>query len=81
MMPTRKDFVPCGCWMSWPIAHEEFAWPVPFVLETQACGFINAEWVSPTHKLTVCYELAEDFADLYRYNDELTPTKKKRKSK
>jgi Putative metallopeptidase len=62
-------------------ATDEFVWPVPFVLETQACGFINAKWVTETHKLTICYELAEDFADLYRYNDELTPAKKKRKSK
>jgi Putative metallopeptidase len=62
-------------------AADEFAWPIPFALETQSCGFINAEWVTTTHKLTLCYELADDFADLYRYNKELTPAKRKRKSK
>jgi len=60
---------------------ELFAWPVPFALETQTCGFINAQWVTETHKLTICYELADDFADLYSYNAELTPAKQKRKSK
>jgi len=58
-----------------------FAWPIPFALETQTCGFINAQWVSEAHKLTICYELADDFADLYSYNNELTPAKQKRKSK
>jgi len=60
---------------------ELFAWPVPFALETQTCGFVNAQWVTETHKLTICYELADDFADLYSYNGELTPAKQKRKSK
>ena len=45
---------------------DELALPVPFTLEMQTCGFINAAWVASTRKLTVCYELADDFADLYR---------------
>jgi len=60
---------------------DAFAWPIPFALETQTCGFINAQWVRETHKLTLCYELADDFADLYGYNNELKPAKQKRKSK
>jgi hypothetical protein len=47
-------------------AAEEFAWPAPFTLEMQSCGYPNARWDLSTHKLTVCYELAADFADLYR---------------
>jgi hypothetical protein len=43
-----------------------FVWPAPFTLEMQSCGYINAAWVPPTRKLTLCYELAEDFAELYR---------------
>jgi hypothetical protein len=51
-------------------AADEFAWPAPFTLEMQSCGFPNARWDLPTYKLTVCYELAADFADLYRgYSD------------
>jgi hypothetical protein len=44
---------------------EAFAWPAPFTLELQSCGFPNARWNLSTHKLTVCYELAADFAVLY----------------
>jgi hypothetical protein len=43
-----------------------YAWPRPFVLEWQTCGFINARWVQSTRRLTLCYELAQDFARLHR---------------
>jgi len=45
---------------------DELAWPVPFTLEMQNCGFINARWNDETRKLTLCYELAADFAELGR---------------
>jgi hypothetical protein len=45
---------------------DQYAWPAPFTLEMATCGFPNARWDLQTHKLTVCYELAADFADLYR---------------
>jgi putative metallopeptidase DUF4344 len=47
-------------------AADDFAWPAPFTLEMQSCGFPNARWDLSTHKLTLCYELAADFANLYR---------------
>ena len=60
-------------------AEDELAWPAPFTLDMQSCGIINARWVVTTRKLTLCYELAADFAELYRdYNPR--PTAKKRKS-
>jgi hypothetical protein len=43
-----------------------YMWPVPFTLEMQSCGFPNARWDLSTHKLILCYELAAEFADLYR---------------
>jgi Putative metallopeptidase len=45
---------------------ELVVWPAPFTLEMQTCGVVNAAWVQETRKLTLCYELAQDFADLYR---------------
>jgi len=45
---------------------DDLAWPVPFTLEMQSCGFINARWNDETRKLTLCYELAADFAELGR---------------
>ncbi len=65
---------------------EAFVWPKPFTLEAQSCGFPNARWDFQSHKLLVCYELAADFADLYREYGT-TPMqvralpKKKRKSR
>jgi len=44
----------------------DFVWPMPFSLEMQSCGFPDARWDLATHKLTLCYELAAEFADLYR---------------
>ena len=61
---------------------ETFAWPEPFTLEAQSCGFPNAAWVQATRKLTVCYELFADFSDLYRTYGAAAPTsRRKRKSK
>jgi hypothetical protein len=45
---------------------DDLAWPVPFTLEVQSCGYINARWDDETRKLTLCYELAADFAELGR---------------
>jgi Putative metallopeptidase len=47
-------------------AAESLAWKTPFTLEMKTCGFINAAWVADTRKLTLCYELAQDFAELFR---------------
>jgi Putative metallopeptidase len=47
-------------------AADDFMWPAPFALEMQTCGFPNARWDLQNHKLIMCYELAADFADLYR---------------
>jgi len=45
---------------------EELRFPRPFTLEMQSCGNINAVWDDSTHRLTLCYELAADFDELYR---------------
>jgi hypothetical protein len=45
---------------------DQYAWPAPFTLEMASCGFPNARWDLQSHKLILCYELAADFADLYR---------------
>ncbi len=48
-------------------AADEFVWRSPFTLEMKSCGFPNARWHLPSHTLTLCYELATDFVDLYRH--------------
>jgi hypothetical protein len=58
---------------------EELAWPVSFTLEMQRCGFINARWNAETRKLTLCYELAADFAELYRDFNKVMAAKQQSK--
>jgi Putative metallopeptidase len=49
---------------------DTYAWPAPFAIEMQSCGYANAQWLPKTRKISLCYELAADFADLYRgYGD------------
>jgi hypothetical protein len=49
---------------------DTYAWPAPFAIEMQSCGYPNAQWLPKAHKVSLCYELAADFADLYRgYGD------------
>ena len=47
-------------------ASDELAWPAPLTLEMQSCGFPNARWDLRMRTVTLCYELAAEFADLYR---------------
>ncbi len=49
---------------------DTYAWPAPFTIEAESCGFPNAQWLPRAGKLTLCYELAAEFGDLYRgYGD------------
>jgi hypothetical protein len=42
-----------------------YALPHPIRMEMASCGETNAAWVSSTSTETLCYELADDFFDLY----------------
>ena len=43
-----------------------YSWPEPIVMEMRSCGEPNARWTIPTRRLHVCYELAQEFAELYK---------------
>lgn len=45
---------------------DKFIWRVPISLEMQACGEVNARWIYREKRVVVCYELADEFAQLYR---------------
>jgi hypothetical protein len=47
-------------------ASDEWVWRAPFTLEVQSCDEPGSRWDLPTRKLTLCYEMAADFAQLYR---------------
>ena len=46
-------------------AAEQFVWRKPFTIELQSCGKPGAHWDLMSHRLTVCYEMAEEFVHLY----------------
>jgi hypothetical protein len=43
-----------------------YAWPHPIGLEMASCGEVNAAWNPQERKVVLCYELAQDFAQLFR---------------
>jgi hypothetical protein len=43
---------------------DNFAWPRPLVIEMRTCGEGGSQWKAG--KLTLCYELALEFSQLYR---------------
>lgn len=45
---------------------DRYVWRGPIVFDVQACGEPGAHWDLQLRKIIVCYELAVDFADLYR---------------
>ena len=48
------------------LAADRFAWRAPIVMEMRSCGQVGARWTIPTRTLHICYEMAQDFAHLYR---------------
>ena len=45
---------------------DQYAWPIPFKMEMQVCGHPQASYEDKTHTITICYEEARDFVELYR---------------
>jgi DNA-binding XRE family transcriptional regulator len=52
-------------------------WPRPISIVLQTCGESNAQWSPGQHKELLCYEMAEEFLELYRgYTEVANPTVK-----
>ena len=47
-----------------------YVWKKPFTIEVLTCGSSGAKWVGADHKITLCYELAEEFVQLYKLHGE-----------
>jgi Putative metallopeptidase len=47
-----------------------YAWRKPFSIEAQSCGSSGANWDVPQHKVILCYELADEFVQLYKLHGE-----------
>ncbi len=49
-------------------------WPRPISIVLKTCGESNAEWTPGGHRELLCYELAEEFLELYRgYTEVANP--------
>jgi len=46
-------------------AADRFAWKAPFSIEARACGEANARFFFATRTLTLCYELIQEFTELF----------------
>lgn len=54
-------------------AADRYAWPKPFVIQARSCGQANAIWKVRT--LTLCYELANEFIELFLGYSKTLPSK------
>jgi len=46
-------------------AAERFRYPKPFGITMRACGDVNSWWNLAERKVVICYEMMQDFAQLY----------------
>jgi hypothetical protein len=51
---------------------DRYNWRKPFGIEARTCGQSSAEWSIPNHKVFFCYELADEFTQLYKLHGEDT---------
>ena len=47
-----------------------YAWRKPFTIEARTCGAPGATWSIPEHRVILCYELADEFVQLYKAHGE-----------
>ena len=47
-------------------AADRLTWRASILIELRSCGEANAAWTAPTRTLHLCYEMAQEFAELYR---------------
>jgi hypothetical protein len=56
---------------------DRYVLPRPITLVMGNCGDSNAWWDKDTRKVTLCYEMADDFVDLFKgYREKTGPRKK-----
>ena len=56
-------------------AADRYVWPKPFSMVARECGDPNAFWNAGNRTLTLCYELAGEFIELYQGYSKKLPKK------
>jgi hypothetical protein len=60
-------------------AADQFVWSSPFTVAMTSCGQANANWNPFTRRVTLCYEMAQELAELYvKYGKGMKPAAAKR---
>jgi hypothetical protein len=49
---------------------DRYLWRKPFGIEAKTCGESGANWSIPDHKVYFCYELTDEFVQLYKSHGE-----------
>ena len=62
-------------------AAQRYRWPRPIKIEMMTCGCSDAYWSPSTQTISMCYEFAQDFAELYRDFGAERTAKSNRKKK
>ena len=57
-------------------AADRYAWPNPLTIEARSCGMANARW--RRRVLTLCYELANEFIEVFLGYSSKLPRNRKR---
>ena len=52
----------------------KYLWHKPFAIEAKSCGESGANWDIQEHKIYLCYELSDEFVQLYKQHGEDTLT-------
>jgi hypothetical protein len=56
-------------------AAERYVWPSPLTMVARSCGEPNATWNIGAKSLTLCYELAREFIELFDVYSRTLPRK------
>jgi hypothetical protein len=59
-------------------AAERYRWPAPIVMEMRTCGEPGARWTIPTRTLHICYEMVDEFVELFGEQERVARTAKRR---
>jgi hypothetical protein len=55
-------------------AAERYLWPAPIKMEMRSCGEAGARWTIPTRTLHVCYEMVDEFVELFNEHERYLRT-------
>ena len=59
-------------------AADRYLWPAPIVMEMRSCGEAGARWTIPTRTLHICYEMVDEFVELFNERERSLKTAKRR---